>query len=109
MYSLGIAVPLRRIVAHASPEKARGYVNSGCILEGMNSKLTNLLLVLCLLGIGLILYYQQVYIPNRLGMCHDIAISLEKLQETSGDGMIEVSNEDLSSYMKGVLTCFIGR
>lgn len=75
----------------------------------MSTKITNVLLVLCLLGIGVNIYYQQVYIPNRIGMCHDIALSLEGPQETSNDGMIEVTNEDLSSYMKGILTCFINR
>lgn len=73
----------------------------------MQNKITITLLSFCLLLLVYITYYQTMYIPARLSMCHDTAVELEKLRHPSGD--LEVTNSDLAQYNKNMLTCFIGR
>jgi hypothetical protein len=65
------------------------------------NKLTNILLGLCLLGILYIIYYQRVYIPNTLDSCKEIAIGFERARNPS----LEVTNQDISSYMKNLVSC----
>jgi hypothetical protein len=73
----------------------------------MQNKIIVTLLSFCLLLLTYITYYQTVYVPARLSMCHDTAVELERLRHPSGD--LEVTNNDLAQYNKSMVTCFIGR
>lgn len=70
----------------------------------MKNNIVTGLLVLCLIGIVYIIYYQQVTFPNKLKRCNDIAVSFEKARHYPVDDL-QVTNQDISSYMKNVANC----
>lgn len=70
----------------------------------MNNKTIIGLLVLCLAGIGYVIYYQQISLPNKLKKCNDIAVVFEKARHYPVDDL-QVTNQDIASYMKNVVNC----
>ena len=71
----------------------------------MNIKLQISLLSFCLLGVAFLVYYQMVFIPEKLERCNTIAINLEKERHSPADDL-QVTNQDIASYMKNIVACF---
>ena len=67
------------------------------------NKTTNILLFLCLLGIVYIIYYQNISFPNKLENCSSIATGFEKARNKT----LDVTNEDISGYMKNIVSCIV--
>jgi hypothetical protein len=62
------------------------------------------LLILCLAGIGYVIYYQQAVFPNKLKKCNDIAVEFERMRHAPVDDL-EVTNQDITGYMKNMVNC----
>lgn len=71
----------------------------------MKNNIIIILLVICLFGIGYVIYYQQLYIPKKISKCQDIAIRFEKLRHPSSNDLT-VTNEDILLFMKNMSSCF---
>lgn len=65
-----------------------------------------ILSALSLLVVVLLAYYQVIYIPQKLEGCHAIAVGFEKARHYPVDDL-EVTNQDISSYMKNVVSCMV--
>jgi hypothetical protein len=61
--------------------------------------------IISLLGIIYLTYYQTVTTPNKLQKCHEIAVGIEKTRHAPVDDL-NVTNRDVSSYMKNMVSCF---
>lgn len=66
-------------------------------------KISNILLILCLIGIIYVIYYQNIYFPRELKTCSEAALVFEKIGNLAGD--FEVTNQDIVGYVKNVLAC----
>ena len=62
--------------------------------------------IICLVGVIYLIFYDQVLLPKKLGECNDTAISLEKMRHPYND--TDVTNEDITKYMKNMISCFSG-
>lgn len=71
----------------------------------MKNNLAIILSTISLLGIIYITYHQNVVVPNKLQKCHEIAIGFEKARHAPVDDL-NVTNQDISSYMKNMVSCF---
>lgn len=67
------------------------------------NKIQTILLSLCVVGVVWLIYYQQVYFPDKITRCSSIAIGFEKQRHPQGD--LEVTNQDISSYLKNFNSC----
>jgi hypothetical protein len=70
----------------------------------MNNGIIISLLIFCLLGIGYIIYSQQIAFPKKMEKCNEIAMGLEKARHAPVDDGL-VTNQDLSGYMKNIVSC----
>lgn len=71
----------------------------------MKNNLAIILSTISLLGIVYITYYQNVVVPNKLKKCHEIAVGFEKARHVPIDDL-NVTNQDISLYMKNMVSCF---
>ncbi len=71
----------------------------------MKNNIAIILSIISLLGIIYLAYYQYVFVPNRLQKCHEIAVGFEKSRHAPVDDL-NVTNQDISSYMKNMVSCF---
>lgn len=67
-------------------------------------KINLVLLVLVLLGLGYVAFYQPAQHKARMKYCFDTAVTLEKARHYPADDL-EVTNQDISSFQKNVLAC----
>jgi hypothetical protein len=70
----------------------------------MEKKISVALLSLCLLGISYLIYWQRVGFPAKLERCGAVASGFERARHAPKDDG-EVTDQDVSSYMKNVLSC----
>ena len=62
-----------------------------------------ILLLLCLVGITYLIYFQQVYIPQKIVRCHETAARIEEARHQQ---VITTPTElDTILYLKNVLYC----
>jgi hypothetical protein len=72
------------------------------------NKLTQSLLILCLVGIVYLIYCQNIYYPNKLNNCSNIAIGFEKGRHyLPNTDTLEVTHQDISGYMKNIVSCIV--
>ncbi len=61
------------------------------------------LLIVCLLGISYLIYYQQVYYPKKLLKCYTIAVGLERQRHINDVDPTDIN--DVSEYSKNMDSC----
>lgn len=68
------------------------------------NNITNGLLVLCLIGIIYLVYYENVYFPKKLQGCYDVVIGLERARHYPDDDL-QITNTDIAGFMKNLTSC----
>jgi hypothetical protein len=71
----------------------------------MKNNITIIISAISLLMVGYLAYYQTVIIPNKLQKCHEIAVGFEKARHIPIDDL-NVTNQDISGYLKNIVSCF---
>ncbi|HEY0907973.1 MAG TPA: hypothetical protein VGE35_01350 [Candidatus Paceibacterota bacterium] len=66
----------------------------------MNSiRTTNVLLIICLIGIVYLLFFTHIVVPRAIAQCSMIAMSLED----------KVDGQDVSEYIKNTVSCLTSK
>lgn len=68
------------------------------------NKLIVTLLLICIIGTGYSIYFQQIYLPKKVQDCQKVATNLERMRHDPMDDL-EVTNLDISLYMKNLVSC----
>lgn len=74
----------------------------------MKNNISIILSIVSIIGLGYLVYYQNIYIPNKLKECNEIAVNFEKIRHSS-PGDLTVTNQDITGYMKNMVSCFSDR
>lgn len=70
----------------------------------LKQNLLKIVAIACLAGISWIIYYQQIYFPQKLETCLKIATTFEGFRHTPID-TYEITTADVSLLMKNVIAC----
>ena len=73
----------------------------------MNSTTTNVLLIICIIGISYLLFFTHIVVPKAIAHCAQVANSLETTRDAAGNE--KVTSEDASAYIKNTISCLTDR